>query len=184
MSCRPEKEIASLAALYPVRISLQQDSPGAGFSSRTESFGKAPCHRGWDSSYLFPTITKPKFHRFADRHCRGTVPPAGGLYPQPECAEVSAWGGVRQRPLGHPCGYCALYRPGFLPEHPHDHDGAPDYGKPSEAAKVRQKQEHSGDRRFRLRQDPVLLQTLAAASPFFLCGHRPQRVTIIRIERS
>lgn len=171
LSCRPEKETASLAALYPVRIPLQQGCPGAGAVSRTESFGKAPCHRGWDSSCLFPTITKPKFHRFADWHCRGTVPPAGSLYPQSKCEKVPAWGGVRQCPLGHPCGYRSLYRPGFLPEYPHDHDGAPDYGKPPETAQIRQEQEHSSDRWFRLRQDTVLLQTLAAASPFFLCGH-------------
>ena len=29
--------------------------------------------------------------------------------------------------MGHPCGYRALYRPGFLPEYPHDHDGAVDH---------------------------------------------------------
>ena len=157
MNCRPEKEIASLAAIYPVRIPLQQGCPGAGFSSRTESFGKAPSHRGWDSGSLFPAIAKPKFHRFADRHCRSIIPPAGSLYSQPECEKVPAWGGIRQRSLGHHCGYCALYRPGFLSKHPHDHDGAPDYGKPSEATQIRQKQEYSGDRRFRLWQDPVLL---------------------------
>ena len=157
LSCRPEKEIASLAALYPGRISLQQGCPGAGFSARTKPFGKAPCHRGWDSSCLFPTIAKPEFYGFADRHCRGTVPPAGSLYSQPECEKVPAWGGVRQCPLGHPYGYRALYRSGFLPEHPHDYDGAANHGKPSEAAKVCQKQEHSGDRWFRLWQDPVLL---------------------------
>ena len=157
LNCRPEKETTSLAALYPVRTSLQQNSPGAGFISRTESVGKAPRYRGWDSSSLLSAIAKPEFYGFADRHCRGTVPPAGSLYSQPECEKVPAWGGVRQCPLGHPCGYCALYRPGFLPEHPHDHDGAPDYGKPSEAAQIRQKQKHSGDRWFRLRQDPVLL---------------------------
>lgn len=134
MNCRPEKETTSLAALYPVRISLQQNSPGAGFISRTESVGKAPRYRGWDSSSLLSAIAKPEFYGFADRHCRGTVPPAGSLYSQPECEKVPAWGGVRQCPLGHPCGYCALYRPGFLSKHPHDHDGAPDYGKPSETA--------------------------------------------------
>ena len=77
--------------------------------------------------------------------------------------------------MGYGGGYCSLHGQGLFPEHPYDADGTDHDGEPSKAAEVCQKQKHSGDRRFRQRQDAVLLQAVAAASSFILCLHRSER---------
>ena len=51
----------------------------------------------------------------------------------------------------------------------------PHHVQPPEKSQVRPEQKHTGHRRKRQRQDPVLRQALPDADAQFLCGHRSQR---------
>ncbi len=60
------------------------------------------------------------------------------VYLKQERKEIPPRRRVWQRPMGNGGRYRPLHEPGFLPEHPHDLDGADYDGEPSKAAKVRQ----------------------------------------------
>lgn len=82
--------------------------------------------------------------------------------------------------MGHGGRYCPLCRSGSRLEHSFDPDGKAHHVQPPEKSQVRPKQEHSGHRRQRQRQDPVLRQALAHADAQQLCGHRSQRTAFVR----
>ena len=113
----------------------------------------------------------------------------GGLCKGQKRKEVPAQRRIRFGALGDGEGHRALRRPRVCQQHHPDADGKADDEQPPQRPSNGAKQKRAGGRRFGQRQDEILRQTEPHAvrigeMPLFVRCDRPERVTIIRIERS
>ena len=158
MCCGNYQEIFnSQYSLCPVRLPGRQGIPSPSFGARRRLFFPAAAFNGGLFCCLYQSSAQHPAGGYPLGHCLWGVPVAGCGDSAAESEEVPARRGIWQCPMGNVSGHRPLYGFGFLPEYPHDTDRAHHHGKQTQGTQVRPEQEHSGHRRFRQRQDAVLL---------------------------